>query len=64
MGHPDGAHTHGSGGGLSQAVLIILAVALLGPAVATAVAELLHILLIIVVIVAAAGAAGLAALVA
>jgi hypothetical protein len=37
MGHPDGAHTHGSGGGgLGELLVILLAVALLGPAVAAA----------------------------
>lgn len=47
MGHPDGAHTHGSGGsGLGEVIVILLAVALLGPAVAAAVAELVHVLLI------------------
>jgi hypothetical protein len=43
MGHPDGAHTHGSGGsGLGELLVILLGVALLGPA-AAAVAELVHV---------------------
>jgi hypothetical protein len=47
MGIPDGAHTHGSGGsGLGQVVLILLAVALLGPPVAAAAIELIHLLVI------------------
>jgi hypothetical protein len=53
MGHihgPDGAHTHGGGGSLGLVVLVILAVALLGPAVVAAVAELLRILLVVVVV--------------
>ena len=59
MGHPDGAHTHGSGGsGLGELLVILLAVALLGPAVA----ELVHTLLIIAAVLAGTGAAGLAAL--
>jgi uncharacterized membrane protein YraQ (UPF0718 family) len=65
MGHPDGAHTHGSGGsGLGEVLVILLAVALLGPAVAAAVAELLHLLIIVLAAVAALGAAGLAGLLA
>jgi hypothetical protein len=65
MGIPDGAHTHGSGGsGLGTVVLVIVAAALLGPAVAAAVAELVHIVLIIAAAVAALGAAGLAGLLA
>jgi hypothetical protein len=56
MGHPDGAHTHGhSGGGLGTVVLVILAAALLGPAIAAAVAELLHLLVIVIAAVAGAG---------
>jgi hypothetical protein len=62
MGHPDGAHTLGSGGsGLGEFVLVILAVALLGPAVAAAVAELLHLLVIVAVALAAVVGAGLVA---
>jgi hypothetical protein len=65
MGIPDGAHTHGSdGSGLGTVVLVIVAAALLGPAVAAAVAELVHIVLIIGAAVAALGAAGLAGLLA
>ena len=55
MGIPDGAHTHGhgsGGSGLGRLVLVILAAALLGPAVA----GLLHVLVI-----AAAVILGLAA---
>jgi len=56
MGHPDGAHTHGhSGGGLGTVVLVILAAALLGPAIAAAVAELLHLLVIVIAAVPGAG---------
>jgi Flp pilus assembly protein TadB len=65
MGHPDGAHTHGSGGsGLGEVIVILLAVALLGPAVAAAVAELVHVLLIMAGVVVGAGAAGLVGLLA
>jgi hypothetical protein len=64
MGHPDGAHTHGSGGsGLGELLVILLAVALLGPA-AAAVAELVHVLLIVAGVIVGAGAAGLAGLLA
>jgi hypothetical protein len=62
MGIPDGAHTHGHGGsGLGGLVVILLAVALLGPAVAAAVAELLHLLVIAAVAVAAVAGVGLVA---
>jgi hypothetical protein len=65
MGHPDGAHTHGSGGsGLGELLVILLAVALLGPAVAAAVAELVHVLLIVAGVTVGVGAAGLAGLLA
>jgi uncharacterized membrane protein YraQ (UPF0718 family) len=67
MGIPDGAHTHGhdgGGSGLGELVVILLAVALLGPAVAAAVAELLHLLVIVLAAVAVLGAAGLAGLLA
>ena len=65
MGHPDGAHTHGSGGsGLGTVVLVIVAAALLGPAVAAAVAELLHLLLIALAVLAGVAVAGVVALVA
>jgi hypothetical protein len=48
MGIPDGAHTHGSGGsGLGPVVLVILAVALLGPALTAAAVTLLHVLVIV-----------------
>ena len=64
MGHPDGAHTHGSGGsGLGELLVILLGVALLGPA-AAAVAELVHVLLIVAGVIVGAGAAGLAGLLA
>ena len=63
MGHPDGAHTHGSGGsGLGEVIVILLAVVLLGPAVAAAVAELVHVLLIVAGVIVGAGAAGLVGL--
>jgi hypothetical protein len=63
MGHPDGAHTHGSGGsGLGTAVLVVLgaalAVRLAGPAVA-AVGALVHVLLIAAAVVLGVAAAGL-----
>jgi hypothetical protein len=65
MGIPDGAHTHGSGGsGLGPVVLVLLAVALLGPAVTAAAAELLHLVLIVagvIVGVAVLGVGGLLA---
>jgi hypothetical protein len=64
MGHPDGAHTHGSGGsGLGEVLVILLAVALLGPA-AAAVAELVHVLLIVAGRIVGVGAARLAGLLA
>jgi hypothetical protein len=63
MGIPDGAHTHGSGGsGLGGLVVILLAAALLGPAIAAAVAELVHLVLIVVAVFAGIAAAGVAAL--
>ena len=65
MGIPDGAHTHGSGGsGLGPVVLVIIAVALLGPAVATAAVELLHVLVIVAAVTGGIVLAGGAALVA
>jgi hypothetical protein len=58
MGHPDGAHTHGSGGsGLGTAVL---AVKLAGP-VLDAAAELLRVLLIAAGVIVGVGAASLVA---
>jgi hypothetical protein len=64
MGHPDGAHTHGSGG-LGTAVLLLigaaLAVKLAGPVLA-AVAELLHVFLIVAGVVVGVGAASLVGL--
>jgi len=52
MGHPDGAHTHGSGGFDPMPLLIIIgAIAVAGPVLA-AVAELIHILLIAVAVLA------------
>ena len=65
MGHPDGAHTHSSGGsGLGEVLVILLAVALLGPAPVAAVAELVHVLLIVAGVIVGVGAAGLAGLLA
>ncbi len=66
MGHPDGAHTHGSGGsGLGTAVLVVigaaLAVKLAGP-VLDAAAELLHVLLIAAGVIVGVGAASLVGL--
>jgi hypothetical protein len=63
MGVPDGAHTHGSGGrGLGELLLIVLAVALLGPAVAAALVELIHVLLIVAAIMVGVGVLGLVGL--
>jgi hypothetical protein len=66
MGHPDGAHTHGSGGsgGVGTVLLVLLAVALVGPAVAAAVTELVHALLIAAVVILSLAAVGEVALVA
>ena len=65
MGHPDGAHTHGSGGsGLGEVLVILLAVALLGPAVAATVAGMVHVLLIVAGVIVGGGAARLAGLLA
>jgi hypothetical protein len=68
MGHPDGAHTHGSGGsGLGTAVLVVigaaLAVKLAGP-VLDAAAELLRVLLIAAGVIVGVGAASLVGLIA
>jgi hypothetical protein len=68
MGHPDGAHTHGSGGsGIGTAVLVVigaaLAVKLAGP-VLDAAAELLHVLLIAAGVIVGVGAASLVGLLA
>jgi hypothetical protein len=67
MGHPDGAHTHGSGGsGIGAAVLVVLgaalAVNLAGP-VAAAAGELLHIVVVVAGVVLGLGAAVLAAVI-
>jgi hypothetical protein len=68
MGHPDGAHTHGSGGGgLGSALLVVLGAALAvkaAPVVLGAAAELLHVVLIVVFIAACTGAVGVVALLA
>ena len=56
--------TEGGGSGLPMVVAVIVAAALLGPAVAAAVAELVHIVLLIAAAMAALGAAGLAGLLA
>jgi hypothetical protein len=65
MGHPDGAHTHGSGGGNPVlVVLAVLAVAVVAGPVVAAAAELVHILLIAVVVILAVGATVLVAYVA
>jgi hypothetical protein len=63
MGHPDGAHTHGSGGlgGLGAALLVILGAALFikaAPVVLGAAAELLHLVLIVAAVIL--GLAGVA----
>lgn len=63
MGHPDGAHTHGSGFD-PVPVLIVLGAALIAGPVLAAVAELVHIFLIIAVVLLVLGAAGLVAFIA
>jgi hypothetical protein len=68
MGHPDGAHTHGSGGsGLGTPALVVigaaLAVKLAGP-VLDAAAELLRVLLIAAGVIVGVGAASLVGLIA
>ena len=68
MGHPDGAHTHGSGGsGLGELVLVILGAALVvavaGPVLA-ALAEILHVFLIAAGVIVGVGAASLVGLLA
>jgi len=63
MGHPDGAHTHGSG--LGTAVLVLIGAALAvkaAPAVLSAPAELLHALIIMTAVIVGVGAAGLVGL--
>ena len=66
MGHPDGAHTHGSGGsGLGTAVFVLIGAALAvkaAPAVLSAAAELLHALIIMTAVIVGVGAAGLVGL--
>jgi hypothetical protein len=67
MGHPDGAHTHGSGGGsgLGAALLVILGAALFinaAPVVLGAAAELLHVFLIVAGVLVGTGAAGVVGL--
>jgi hypothetical protein len=66
MGHPDGAHTHGSGGSdLGAALLVILGAALFvnaAPVVLGAAAELLHVFLIVAGVVVGTGAAGVVGL--
>jgi hypothetical protein len=65
MGHPDGAHTHGSGGGIGDLLLVILAavvVVRVAVPVLAAVAELVHMLLIVAAVIVGAGAAGLVGL--
>jgi hypothetical protein len=68
MGHPDGAHTHGSGGsGLGTAVLVVLAAALAvkaAPVALAAIAELLHMVLILAAGIVGLGAVGLVGLLA
>ncbi len=63
MGIPDGAYTHGSGsGGAGSALLILLAVALLGPAVAATVAASVHALIIAAAVIGGLAVAGVVAL--
>jgi len=56
MGHPDGAHTHGSGGGTGGAVWAVLAVAAVARPVMTAVSELVHVLVIVTAVIVGLGA--------
>jgi hypothetical protein len=66
MGHPDGAHTHGSGGGGTIVLVVLaaaLAVKLAGP-VLGALAELLHVFLIVAGVIVGVGAASLVGLLA
>jgi hypothetical protein len=64
MGHPDGAHTHGGGGGdLIYVLLVLGALALAGPILA-AVAELVHLVLIVVAVAGGVAAVGLVAFIA
>jgi hypothetical protein len=67
MGVPDGAHTHGHGGGsdLGTALLVLFVAALVVKAAAAvlgAAAELLHVFLIVAGVVVGTGAAGLVGL--
>jgi hypothetical protein len=67
MGIPDGAHTHGSGGGIGAAVVAVVAIALavkVLPVVVGAVAELVHLVLIVAAVLAGIAAAAGAAYVA
>jgi hypothetical protein len=67
MGHPDGAHTHGSGGsGIGTAVLVVLGAALamnLAGPVAAAAGELLHIVMVAAGVILGLGVAVLAAVI-
>jgi hypothetical protein len=68
MGIPDGAHTHGSGGGgfgeiLAALGVLLVVAAVAGPVVA-AVGELVHILLVIAAVLAGVAGAGLVAFIA
>jgi hypothetical protein len=61
MGIPDGAHTHGSGGP-GPVLLVLLAAAALGTAVAAAVAAIVHALIIATVVILGLAAVGRVAL--
>jgi hypothetical protein len=62
MGHPDGAHTHGGGGFDPMPILIVIAaVAVMGPVMA-AVAAIVHVLLIVLAVLAGIAATGVVAL--
>jgi hypothetical protein len=63
MGHPDGAHTHGSGGFDPMPALVVIGVILAGPAVLAALVEIVQLALIIAIAVAVAAVAGLAAVI-
>jgi len=61
MGVPDGAHTHGGGGGLADLVLLGIGVVLVGPAVTAALVALVHVLFVVAAAVAAVATGGVVA---
>jgi hypothetical protein len=65
MGIPDGAHTHGGGGGFDpMPLLIILGAVLIAGPVLAGVAAIVHVLVIVVEVLVAVAGAGLVAYVA